>query len=120
MNDEDDLGEVPEGAAFFPDIPAELGIDPLLLGVIHAAVFLAASEEAVVHPDAAEEALTQIASYTRRIGGERAKRIREDMACLATFARREKWDKRLIQSLKALTEVLGLGEETEEDEDDGE
>ena len=32
--------EVPEGAAVFPTIPAELGVHPLLLAVLHAVVFL--------------------------------------------------------------------------------
>ena len=52
MSDEAD-DEVPEGAAVFPTIPAELGVDPLLLAVLHATVFLAGSDEAVVHPAAA-------------------------------------------------------------------
>ena len=29
-------GDVPEGAAVFPEIPAELGVNPLLLAVVHA------------------------------------------------------------------------------------
>ena len=37
-HDEHDEGEVPEGAAVFPDIPAELGVNPLLLAVVHAVV----------------------------------------------------------------------------------
>src|SRR5262249_1739625 len=38
---------VPEGAAVFPPIPEELGVDPLLLAVLHATVFLAGSGETV-------------------------------------------------------------------------
>ena len=47
--------EVPEGAAVFPLIPVELGINPLLLAVIQATVFLAGSDENLVEPAAADE-----------------------------------------------------------------
>ena len=39
--DHERADEVPEGAAVFPEIPAELGVHPLLLAVLHAVVFLA-------------------------------------------------------------------------------
>ena len=42
-----DESEVPEGAAVFPPIPAELGVNPLLLATLHAAVFLSGSSEDV-------------------------------------------------------------------------
>ena len=45
--------EVPEGAAVFPLIPPELGVNPLLLAVLHATVFLAGSDEKIVNPAAA-------------------------------------------------------------------
>jgi hypothetical protein len=102
--------EVPEGAAVFPTIPAELGVDPLLLAVLHATVFLAGSDEAVVHPAAADEAVEAIADYLRRLDGERLRRVREDMACLVAFARQQKWPKRDVLSLKSLLSDFGIGE----------
>ena len=57
MSDEELIGEVPDGAAIFPEIPEELGINPLWLAVLHATVFLAGSNEDIVHPDAAEEVM---------------------------------------------------------------
>ena len=50
-------GEVPEGAAVFPEIPPELGVHPLLLAVLHAVVFLSGSDDVLVNPAAAEESL---------------------------------------------------------------
>ena len=55
--------QVPEGAAVFPLIPAELGINPLLLAVVHATVFLAGSDEEVVDATAADEAVGYLAGY---------------------------------------------------------
>ena len=40
----DAADETPDGAAVFPLIPAELGVHPLLLAVLHAYVFLDGSD----------------------------------------------------------------------------
>jgi hypothetical protein len=103
--------EVPEGAAVFPLIPAELGVDPLLLAVVHASVFLSGSDEAVVDPAAAEEALHYLATYLQRLSGVRLERVREDMACLAAFAKQEKWPKGMVRALQSFLEEYGVGGE---------
>lgn len=103
-------GSVPEGAAVFPTIPAELGVDPLLLATIHAAVFLDGSAEGVVHPDAAGEALEYLASYLQRLDGPRLKRVREDLSCLVTYARQQKWPKAEVRFLKTFMESFGVAD----------
>ncbi len=107
--------EVPEGAAVFPVIPAELGINPLFLAVLHGLVFLAGSGEEVVHPAAADEALGQMADYLQRLAGPPRARLREDLACLARYAHEEKWPRQVVGSLKTLLDDLGLGGEEEAD-----
>ena len=102
--------EAPEGAAVFPLIPEELGADPLLLAVLHSVVFLSGSDEDVVHAAAAEEALEYLAGYLQRLGGDRLRRVREDLTCLGTFARQEKWPKQLTQFLKTFLADFGVGE----------
>ncbi len=117
MSDADELdqpeGEVPDGAAVFPEIPPELGVNPLLLAVLHATVFLAGSTAEVVNPDAAQEALEYLAGYLQRLEGDALARTREDMACLVAFARQEKWPKQLTQSLKSFLDDFGVGEAEE-------
>jgi hypothetical protein len=102
--------QVPDGAAVFPDIPAELGVSPLLLAVVHATVFLAGSTEQIVQPDAGEEAVGAIAAYLRRLQGEQLRCVKEDMACLVAYARQQKWPKGLVQSLKSFLADLGVEE----------
>ncbi|HVS34704.1 MAG TPA: hypothetical protein VMS17_03920 [Gemmataceae bacterium] len=102
--------EAPDGAAVFPLIPAELGVDPLLLAVLHSAVFLSGSDDAVVNPAAAEEALEYVAGYLQRLDGERLRRVREDMACLASFAKSEKWPKQTARFLKEFLTEFGVGQ----------
>ncbi len=110
-----DAGNVPDGAAVFPAIPADLGVHPLLLAVLHATVFLAGSDEEIVQPDAADEAVQQIAEYLTRLDGDDLRRVQEDMTCLTAYARQERWPRGLVQSLKSFLADLGVEPDTEED-----
>lgn len=100
--------EVPEGAAVFPLIPKELGIHPLLLATLHAVVFLDGSSEDVLNDAAANEAINYMATYLQRLEGNELKRIREDIACLADFAKQEKWPQEELQFLSGFLEDFGV------------
>jgi hypothetical protein len=107
MSDADE-SEVPEGAAVFPLIPPELAVNPLLLAVLHATIFLAGSEDEVVDPDAAGEAMEYMAGYLQRLDGALLQQVREDMVCLTTFAKQEKWPKQLIRVLQSFLKDYGI------------
>jgi hypothetical protein len=100
--------DVPEGAAVFPVIPPELGVDPLLLAVLHAVVFLDGSEENIVNADAAEEALDHLAGYLQRLSGPRLQKVREDLDCLSAYARQQQWPKSQQRFLKDFTTTFGI------------
>jgi hypothetical protein len=100
--------DVPEGAAVFPVIPAELGIDPLLLAVLHAVVFIEGSEENIVNPDAAEEALDHLAGYLQRLAGPQLLKVCEDLACLSAFASQQKWPKAQTRFLRDFLTTYGV------------
>lgn len=102
--------EVPEGAAVFPLIPAELGIHPLLLAVLHAVVFLDGSDDEAVQPDAAAEALEYVAGYLQRLRGPDLNRLREDLQTLLTFAKQEEWERSAVQFLKRFQTDFGIAE----------
>jgi hypothetical protein len=103
-------GNVPEGAAVFPLIPAELRVHPLLLAVLHGIVFLSGSDDVLVNPAAAEEALEYMAAYLQRLDGGERRRVQEDLATLTAFARDEKWPKQLVQFLKTFLADYGVEE----------
>jgi hypothetical protein len=105
--------QVPEGAAVFPLIPPELGVHPLLLAVLHAVVFLDGSDETLVHPDAAGEALEYLAGYLQRLDGDDLRRVREDLKTLETFARQEKWPRQEVRFLKDFLSEFGIEPERE-------
>jgi hypothetical protein len=102
--------EVPEGAAVFPLIPEELGVHPLLLAVLHAVVFLDGSDDEIVDPAAAGEALEYLAGYLQRLQGDELRRVREDLATLATLARSEKWPRPMVRFLTDFLKTYGVGE----------
>jgi hypothetical protein len=105
--------EVPDGAAVLPLIPPELGVHPLLLAALHAVVFLDGSEESVVHPDAAGEALEYLATYLQRLDGDDLRRVREDLQCLTAYAREQQWPKQLVRFLKTFLTEFGVGTDAE-------
>jgi len=103
--------EGPEGAAVFPLIPAELGAHPLLLGLLHAYVFLDGSDPAVLHPAAAEEAIEYLATYLQRLTGPELRRVREDLQALVGFAKHEKWPKQQVRFLQDFLKDNGVTEQ---------
>jgi len=103
--------EVPAGAAVLPLIPPELGVNPLLLAVLHATVFLDGSEDDVVDPDAAVEAMEYVAGYLQRLTGAELQRVREDLECLAAYAKQEKWPERQVRFFTEFLADYCVGEE---------
>ena len=100
--------ETPDGAAVFPMIPAELGVHPLLLGIIHAYVFLEGSVETVLNGAAAEEAMHYLATYLQRLTGAELRRVKEDLITLEGFAKSEKWPKQQVRFLHDFLEENGV------------
>ena len=103
--------ESPDGAAVFPMIPAELGVHPLLLAVLHAYVFLEGSDPHVLNGTAAEEAMEYLASYLQRLSGADLKRVKEDFATLVSFAKSEKWPKQQVRFLQDFLKENGVSGE---------
>jgi hypothetical protein len=93
----DEPSDVPPGAAVLPEIPEELNVQPLLLAALHAVVFIAGSDEAIVHPAAAAEALERVAAYFRRLSGRDLERVRADLEALADLARQEEWGQEEVE-----------------------
>ncbi len=108
MPDEVPSDEAPDGAAVFPLIPPELGVNPLLLAVLHAYVFLEGSEEVVLNGAVAEEAMHYLVTYLQRLTGSELKRLREDLSTLATFAKSEKWPKQQVRFLQEFLTDNGI------------
>jgi hypothetical protein len=105
---DDPIPEVPDGAAVFPLVPPELGVHPLLLAVLHAYVFLEGSNDDVVDPDSALEAMEYMASYLQRLTGPDLSRVREDLQTLIGFAKHEKWPRQQVRFLQDFLKDNGI------------
>jgi hypothetical protein len=112
----DEADEVPDGAAMFPEIPAELGVHPLLLAVLHAYVFLDGSDTAVVNPEASSEAMEYLALYLQRLSGPELQRTKEDLDTLVGYAKEEKWPKQYVVFLKSFLADNGVDGVSADDE----
>jgi len=60
-----------------------------------------------------EDLLDYLAGYLQRLSGPELHKVREDLECLAAFARQEKWPKQKIQFLKSFLADFGVGEQGE-------
>ena len=101
--------ETPEGAAVFPLIPEELGVHPLLLAALHAYVFLEGTDETMLDAAVAEEAMNYLVGYFQRLTGDQFRRVKEDFATLAGFAKSEGWPKQQIRFLQEFLKENGIG-----------
>jgi hypothetical protein len=111
MAEKEGPGEsVPGGAAVLPEIPAELGVHPLLLAVLHAVVFLEGSEDDVVDPDAAVEAMEYMATYLQRLDGADLRRLREDLQALVGYAKQQKWPREQVRFFQEFLKTFGVGQ----------
>jgi hypothetical protein len=102
-------GEGGEGAAVFPLIPSELHIHPLLLALLHAMVFIDGSTDAVIDPEAADEAMQYVVTYLHRLKGPTLKQLQEDMACLLDFAKQQGWNKQQQTFIRSFLSDYGIG-----------
>ena len=101
--------ETPEGAAVVPLIPEELGVHPLLLAALHAYVFLEGTDETMLDAAVAEEAMNYLVGYFQRLTGDQFRRVKEDFATLAGFAKSEGWPKQQIRFLQEFLKENGIG-----------
>ncbi len=92
--------EVPDGAAVFPDIPADLNISPMLLAMLHAIVFVAGSDNNIVNSIAGDEALATMAEYLGRLDAADRGRISDDLQALLKYAKEKGWPKQYTTFLK--------------------
>jgi hypothetical protein len=110
--DDHDDDEVPRGsaagAAVFPLIPGDLQVNPLLLALLHAMVFIDGSTDDIIDPDAADEATNYLVTYLQRLKGPALERVQEDMDCLIAYAKQQGWPKQQLTFLKAFLADYGI------------
>jgi hypothetical protein len=97
-----------------PVVPEELGIDPLLLSLVHCAAFLDLAADDVVDPDAAGDVLENLEVYFKRLAPARLAEIDEQLERLSEWAESAGWPEELVDFVADFLYSCGVA-----DEDDG-
>lgn len=102
-----------------PLVPPELGIDPLLLGLIHCAAFLDLANDELVDSDVAADVLEGLEVYIQRLPPERLTEIQSQLERLEAYADESDWPEALVDFIADFLYSCGIGEEDDEADGDG-
>lgn len=109
---DDDDAEV-DGAGLLPVVPPELGIDPLLIALLHAAAFLDLSDDDSVDPELAGDVLEHVGMYVQRLPAERVQDIERQLRTLSEHAEAQRWPEELVDFVASFLYNCGIGEEAD-------
>jgi hypothetical protein len=99
----------PEGMASLPEIPEDLGIDPMLIAVLESVVFLSGSEDDLVHPDAADAVIDRILTVLTRLDATRRARVLEDLKTLRGHVSGPDWPAGMAEFVDYFAESISSG-----------
>ena len=120
---EDDEEEPISGGVdglMMPSVPEALGIDPLLLALLHTTAFLDFSDDDTVEPEAANEALERVEQYVQRLPEERVSALQADLEKLEEHGTQAGWPEDMIDFVRDFLYNCGIGDEDDGDADDEE
>ena len=116
MTEKKGPGKFVEKEAFvMPEIPAELGIDPLLAGVLHTMTFLELSDDETVDLDWAVEAMEHVAYYLQRMPEGQVAEVKGQLDRLLEHARKKKQPSEFVAFIESFLEAAGVIDEEAED-----
>jgi hypothetical protein len=106
-----------EEGFLMPVVPDELGIDPMLLALLHAAAFLDLAGDDSVDEEDAGDVLEHIGLYVQRLPPERLDDITAQLERLERHGKQNGWPGALTEFVADFLYNCGSGDD-EEDEDD--
>lgn len=103
-----------------PLVPETLGVDPLLLGLLHLAALIDFSDDETVEGDAANDALERLEVYVQRLPTERLEEIQADLDRIEEHGAEHGWAEEMTDFVRDFLYNCGLGEDEDEGEDESE
>jgi hypothetical protein len=97
----------PESAEL-PLVPDDAGIDPVVLALLHAAMFLDLSEEPTLDANAARPVLERIGLYVQRLSDDDVEELAGSLSRLAERGAREGWPPAAIEFVRSFVENCGF------------
>ncbi|MCA9626835.1 MAG: hypothetical protein KC766_04195 [Myxococcales bacterium] len=106
-----------EAAPELPEIPEELGLDPVLCALLHLAYFLDSVEEETLSAEHATPNLERVGLYVQRLDDEQLDELEAQLAELVEYAIAEKWSEDQREWLASFLEHCGIELEAEDASD---
>ena len=97
-----------EGIALFPEIPEELGIDPLLECLLSMVVFITASDENLVDPKAADEAFAHLQVVLSKLDNKRIARMSEELEVVAGWVKDQGLGLEAVEFIETFLDEMGV------------
>ncbi|MFC1641154.1 hypothetical protein ACFL5O_00485 [Myxococcota bacterium] len=107
-------------ALALPHVPEDLGVDPLLLALLHTTAFLDFSDDDAVEPEAANEALERVEQYIQRLSEDRLSTIQADLDRLEEYASDAGWPEDMVDFVRDFLYNCGIGDDDEASLPEGE
>jgi hypothetical protein len=103
-----DVEWVPKGGFSMPELPAELGIHPILAALLHMACFMEFSDEEVVDFDESLATLEALGFYLQRLTPAQVKEVNRQLKKIVTYAKQQKWDPKAAKFIRDLLKNAGM------------
>jgi hypothetical protein len=98
-------------SAHLPLVPDDAEIDPILLALLHAAMFLDLSEEPAVESGAARSVLERIGLYVQRLSDDEVEELAVSLERLAARAERDGFPPAAVHFIASFLENCGFAAE---------
>ena len=108
MTDEGPVRFVRKDAFVMPLLPPELGVDPVLAGLLHCMAFLELSGDESVDPDWAVEAMEHVAAYVQRLSPSETEAVRRQLAAVSEHARNNDAPGEFIEFVDGFLKACGV------------
>lgn len=117
MGKKDDDREVRDEPFAMPAVPEKLGIDPLLLGLLHLTAVLDFADDSAIDATIANEALEQVELYLQRSSVEDLEVIQAQLEKIEEYGAEANWPEEILDFVREFLLNAGLGEDEDDDED---
>lgn len=117
MADDDEIDDATEEGLedpIMPVVPAELGIDPILLSLLSCAAFLDLAGDDEVNAGAAGDVLENLEVYVKRLSPDRLVEIQSQLEKLEAWAEESGWPEELVDFIGDFLYSCGIGDEDED------
>jgi hypothetical protein len=98
-------------SAHLPLVADDAEIDPILLALLHAAMFLDLSEEPAVESGAARSVLERIGLYVQRLSDDEVEELAVSLERLAARGERDGWPPAAVHFVSSFLENCGFAAE---------